>query len=188
MKYSGSTERSVSPDENDSVHHQLKNNDKTKKFGEVTIAAELGLIRNHTKLSHKTKLKSTHIRRALNAAKRIKDIDDQTDGKLQLKSKAKSVPNLHLRNTAKKEVTNELDIPDTNDLVPNTLSKRFVEKALQSVDAQMAIEKSQIDVLEEESYSQASKLKQVDKFIRNYRRVNAQNSSKRITLEDIAEE
>lgn len=188
MKYSGSEERNVKADDRDSVHNQINSIGKFQKFGEVTIAAELGLIRNHTKVSHKTKLKSTHIRRALNAAKRIKDIDDQNDKKLHLTNKAKSVPNLSLKSTVRKEVISELDIPDTNDLIPNTLSKRFVEKALQSVDAQMAIEKSQIDVLEEESYCQASKLKQIDKYIRNYRRSNVHNSSKRLTLENIAEE
>lgn len=75
------------------------------------------------------------------------------------------------------------------DLGNNTLAKRFINKALFSVDSQLAIEKSSNCVEDpDQPRNNASKLKNVDKYVKSYRRSGPRLSDKKIMLENIEEE
>lgn len=71
----------------------------------------------------------------------------------------------------------------------NTLAKKFINKALFSVDSQLAIEKSSNWVEDpDQPRNNATKLKDVDRYIKSYRRTGPRLSDKKIMLENIEEE
>ena len=151
------------------VHKQIRQDSKNKKGEDINIAAELGLMRNNSMdKKFKSKLRSTQVRRALNAANRIKGLSEMEPKKPFLHAKTKSVP---IFKRKAKELENEIiEVKDLDVETPTVVGKKFVDKALHNFESQAVLENQNPNFEMTHRVEQALKLKKIDKYVKNYRK------------------
>lgn len=154
------------------VHNLVRSFNNQKSSSDINMAADLGLLacRNGAM----SKLKNTHVRRAMNAANRISKLTDVNPHKIGAhRQSVSNIPNLPDFSTGERR-KHALENSSSTPLVEIDGGNKYVSKALKYADQLLILGKHTHDDLstEDDSATKPKKFLEIDRFIKSYRKSN----------------